>query len=279
MAADAQGSSTLGIAEVPSRVDPKFHRYAVLVAICALIQIAIGAYITSEASGRQPASRGILDAVVHKDVAFAVGILALGLAVWQLLEPAGSLLILAATAFFAFEAWIGWLGGAILHASLAPVAFAIFIAIALVTSRGWNEAPKLVEDSAAPALRMFAMATPPLILLQIVLGAAYRHKLTGLLPHLGGAMIVTLAGLVLAMLILQRHPEHRNLCRAATWLISILLAQVMLGVTALVLPLLKLSSTAEIAGTALHVVVGSLTLAASLVLAMQVQRTVRRTPA
>ena len=105
-----------------------------------------------------------------------------------------------------------------------------------------------------------------------MLGAAYRHKLTGLLPHLGGAMIVTLAILALAMLILQRHAEHRKLCAAARWLIALLVAQVLLGFTALIVPQLELSPIAEIAATALHVVVGSLTLAANVVLAMQLHR-------
>jgi heme A synthase len=258
--------------------DPKFHRYAILVAITSLILIAIGAYITSEAAGRQPVSRGILDAVVHKYVAFGVGTLVFGLAAWQSLDQEVSLLVWTALGFFALEGWVGWLGGALLHASLAPLAFSIFVAVALVTSSGWKEASEPVEDRAALTLRLFAVATPALIFLQIMLGAAYRHKLTGLLPHLGGAMIVTLEILVLAMLILQRHPGHRKLCAAATWLISIVLAQVMLGVTALVVPLLKLSPIAVIAATALHVVVGSLALAASLVLAMQVQRNVRSAP-
>ncbi len=258
-------------------MNPKLHRYAVLMAISSLILIAIGAYITSQATGRQPASHGILDAVIHKDVAIAVGVLALGLAVWQLPQQV-FLLVRIAVGVFALEGWVGWLGVALLHASLAPVAFALFVAIAIVTSSGWNEAPEVVEDRAAPTLRLFAIATPPLILLQIVLGAAYRHKLTGLLPHLGGAMIVSIAILVLAMLILQRHPEHRKLCAAATWLISILLAQVALGVTALIMPLLNVSPTVVIAGTALHVAVGSLTLAANLALTMQVLRSVRRAP-
>ncbi len=260
-------------------VNPKFHRYAVLVAISSLILIAIGACITSQATGRQPESRGILDGVIHKDVAIGVGILVLGLAVWQSLDQEVSPLVWTALGLFALEGWVGWLGGALLHASLAPVAFSIFVAIAVVTSSGWNEGPELVEDRAAPALRIFAMATPPLILLQIMLGAAYRHKLTGLLPHMGGAMIVSLAVLILAMLILQRHPEHKKLCTAATWLISILLAQVMLGLTAFIMPLLTSSPAANIAATALHVVVGSLTLAASLVLTMQIQRNVYLAPA
>jgi len=257
-------------------VNPKFHRYAVLVVISSLILIAMGAYITSQASGRQPVSRGVLDAVVHKDVAVAVGILALGLVVWQLLEAGERLPGWIALGFFAFEGWIGWLGAPLLHASLAPLAFAIFVAIAVVTSSGWNEAPELVEDQAAATLRLFAIAMPALMLLQIMLGAAYRHKLTGVMPHLGGAMIVSLATLVLGMLVVRRHPEHRKLRAAAIWLISIFLVQVMLGFAAFIIPLLKLASPAPvIAVTASHVVVGSLTLAASLVLAMQVQRNVR----
>lgn len=53
--------------------------FAVLVAISTLILIAIGAYITSQATGRRPASREILDGVVHKDMAFAEVVLSLGL--------------------------------------------------------------------------------------------------------------------------------------------------------------------------------------------------------
>jgi hypothetical protein len=49
------------------------------VAISTLILIAIGAYITSQATGRRPASREILDGVVHKDMAFAEVVLSLGL--------------------------------------------------------------------------------------------------------------------------------------------------------------------------------------------------------
>ena len=135
-------------------MNPQFHRYAVLVAISSLILIAIGAYITSQASGRQPASRGILDAVVHKDVAVVVGILALGLAVWQSLEQEGALLGWTAVGFFALEGWVGWSGAPLVHASLAPLVFAIFVAIAVVTSSGWKEAPDLV---AAPILRLFAI--------------------------------------------------------------------------------------------------------------------------
>ena len=259
-------------------MNSKLHLYAVLLVICSLIPIGTGAYVTSQATGRQPVSRGILDAVVHKDLAVAVGVVALGLAVWRRRDPRGSFLLGTAAAFFALEGWVELLGLPLLHASIAPLVFATFVVIAEVTSSSWSETPKPVEDRAAPALRFFAIASPPLILLQITLGAAYRHKLIGLLPHITGAMAVALPILALTMLILQRHPEDRRLCAAATWLTSIFLTQVVLGVTSFMLPLLKASPIVVIAVTASHVVAGSLTLAANVVLSMRVQRSVYPAP-
>lgn len=256
-------------------MNPKFHHYAVLTAICALTLIAIGAYITSEAIGRQPASRGILDGVIHKNAAFAVGALALVFAVWQSYEEAGAAMVWAGMGFLTLAGLVGWLGEPVLHASLAPMAFSVFVAISVVTSPAWNETPEVANDEAAGALRLLAIATPPLTLLQIILGAAYRHKLTSLLPHLGYAMLLSLAILGLAMAVLHRHPEHRRLRTAAGWLIGIFVAQLLLGIMAFILPLLKLNPSVVIVATASHVAVGSLTLAASLVLAMEVQRDVR----
>lgn len=260
-------------------MDRKFHRCAVLVAISALVLIVIGAYITSQATGRQPASRGILDGVLHKDVAIAVGISVLAFAYWQFHQQQGSLLLWAALGLFALEASSGWLGGPlVLHACLAPVAFSTLVALAAVSSSGWNQKLEPVEDRAAPTLRILAFGTPLLLLLQIMLGAAYRHKLIGVLPHLCGAMILAIPILAFAMLILQRHPEHQKLHAAATWLICIFMAQVLLGFTALTVPVLKLSAIAVIVATTAHVVLGSVTLAANLLLTMQVVRSVYRAP-
>jgi hypothetical protein len=257
-------------------VNVQFHRYAVVVATSALMLIAIGAYLTSQASGAQTASRGMINAVVHRDAAVVVVILAIGLAVWQAQADEGHLLGWAAAGLLLADGWAGWLGRPLLHASLAPLAFSVLVTIAILTSSLWAEVPELVDGGAAPLLRPLAIATPPLVLLQTVLGAAYRHKLIGVIPHLGGAMIVSFAALIAAMLVIQRYPGHRALGFAANWLISIVLAQVVLGVTAFAMQLLEVKNTiAVIVATASHVVVGSLTLSASLVLAMQVQRNVR----
>ncbi|MBZ5608643.1 MAG: COX15/CtaA family protein [Acidobacteriia bacterium] len=253
------------------------HRYAVVVAICVLILIAVGAYITSEAVAPQQAPSGMLHAPFHTAMAVVVGILALGLAIWQSLAKEGFFLGWAAVGFIVIDGWVGWLGWPVVHASLAALAFAIVVAIAVVTSSVWNAGPEFVDGQAAPLLRPLAIAAPPLVLLQIVFGAAYRHKATGIMPHMGGAMIAALTTLVAASLVMQQYPQHRPLRSAAIWLLSIVLLQVTLGVTAFTMQLLELeNSVALVIAATSHVVVGSLTLAASLVLAMQVQRNMRR---
>ena len=258
-------------------MNPKAHRYAVLLAIGSLIPIALGAFITSKATGPQPAARAMLDAVVHKDVAIGVGVVGVGFLIRLLWMDEESLLVATAVSLFAIECLIGWMGRPFLHATFAPVLFAALVAIASVTSPAWSEPPERVEDQSGSALRLLAFSTPPLVLLEIMLGAAYRHKLAGLLPHLGFAMVVTLPILALAMLILQRHPEHRRLCRASAWLITILVTQVVLGISALVVALVRVNALAATTVSAAHVVAGSLTLALNGVLALEVERSVDRT--
>jgi heme A synthase len=257
--------------------DAELHRSAVLVAISVLILIAIGSYISSRANAPQPPSLSVINARFHTMVAVAVGILALCVAVAQSRTRERYVLVWTALALFAVTAWVGWLGWPLLHASLAPLAFAIMVAIAVVTSSGWNEAPEIVDGQAAPLLRPLAIAAPPVVLLQIVLGAAYHHRLTGVIPHMGGAMVASLTTLVAAMLVMQQYPRHRALRSAARWLMSIVLIQITLGVMAFSMQLLDVENwMALVIATASHAVVGSVTLAASMVLAMQVQRSVHR---
>jgi heme A synthase len=263
------------------------HRYAVLVAVCILIVIASGALVTSLAEGsagpQQPATQNPVAVQIHIVVAAVVAILVVALAVWQWLAKEGvgpRWFGWFAAAAFGADAWNGWEATPFSHAFLAPVSLAIVVAVAVSTSASWNQSPEPVDAAVAPLLRPFAISAPLLVLLQIVLGAAYRHKLTSVMPHMGGAMIVSLATLVASMLAIQQYPKHQLLRSAAIWLLSIVLTQVTLGVTAFTMQLLELgNSAALVVITASHVVVGSLTLAASLVLAMQVQRNVRPVPA
>ena len=254
-------------------------QYALLVAVSVLTLIAIGAYVTSRASGPQLDARRLLDANVHSSAAVIVAVLALALAFRQS-TLAAAIPAWTFLALFAMEGSVGWLGNRLLHAALAPVVFAGVVAVVAVTSAGWSDVPEFVDERTIPFLRPLAIAGPPLLVLQTLLGASYRHKLTGVIPHLAGAMIVSLAALIAATLVLHRLPAHRALRSAAMWLMAVVLTQVTLGVAAFTMQLLGLATAiALVIATTSHVVVGSVAMSASVVFAMQVQRHVRRVPA
>lgn len=257
------------------------YRYVILVAVCALLLIASGAWVT----GNQQ-SGAATDTQLHVVAAAVTGALALGLAGWLSVADRGWLRWLGwgAVAVFAIDGALGWRADlpalspaiAVVHASLAPLFFSILVVIAVFLSPYWKSGPEPTDDRGWPALRYLAIALPPLVLLQIVLGAAYRHKITGVMPHMGGAMLVAIDGLVVSMVVIQQYPAHRALRPAAVALVSVLLAQITLGIAAFTMQLLDLESAAAfVPSTVLHVVVGCVTLGASLAMAIQVQRNVQ----
>ncbi len=148
----------------------------------------------------------------------------------------------------------------IVHACLAPVFFSICVAIAMKR-----------DPSAPSTFRLVVRASPALVLLQIVLGAAYRHKAIGVMPHMAGAALVAGLLLVVGVMVLQRFPQSSPLRSTAGTLLAIVLLQVSLGIAVLVMRLLDFETTPAFVATAVtHVVVGSLTLAATTVLAIRV---------
>lgn len=264
-------------------------RYAAFVAADALVLIGSGAYVTSAREATSAANVAATAALsgsgVHQWAGIAVAVLALALAGWVgLADRRGTMRALAAIAVVTVgaDAWTG-LGSplppelAALHASLAPLFFCCVVAIAIFTAPNWNAAPEPVDDRGLHFLRPLAIAAPPLVFLQIVLGALYRHKVTSVFYHMAGAMVVSLVALVACMVVLQQYPAHRRLRGSAIHLMSIVLVQVALGVTAFTMQLLETENTPGLAVfTASHVVVGNLVFGASLMFAVQVQRNVVR---
>lgn len=163
----------------------------------------------------------------------------------------------------------------IAHACLAQLFFSVTVAIAIFTSRNWQQGPDHVEDYGWPSLRSLAVLTPVLVLLQIGLGAGFRHRAFGLLPHVIGAMIVPLVILLVGAFVLHQFPKHRALRPAAVGLLAITGVQIVLGIVAYVARM----NAAEypltmVLTTVAHVATGGLTLAASVVLAIQIRRNV-----
>jgi cytochrome c oxidase assembly protein subunit 15 len=216
-----------------------------------------------------------------------VGILTAGLAIWM--SAVRQRPWLRRLAWFALAAVIlqGVLGltavppapPSFSHTFLAHVFFSITVAIAVFTSGGRRPGSEPLGDRGRPTLRSLAVVTPAAVLAQVALGASYRHNALGLMPHIAGAMIVALLILVMGVLVTQRFPGHRSLRAAAIALMTIAFLQVFLGITVITIQALVLESPLPlILSTVAHVATGALTLGATAVVAILIQRDVRAAP-
>src|SRR6202030_3164964 len=78
------------------------------------------------------------------------------------------------------------------HATLAQLFFSTLVAIAVFTSSWWNSTVAEMDDPGSPRVRTLLVWTLAAVFLQLILGAAFRHKGFGIIPHLIGAVIVTI---------------------------------------------------------------------------------------
>jgi len=159
---------------------------------------------------------------------------------------------------------------------MAPLFFAATVAIVVVTSPGWSLGPEHVGDYGWPSMRSLAILTPIVVVLQILLGAAFRQKALTLLPHVLGAMFVALVILLESIFVLQQFPAHRALRPAAKALLGVAFGQVFLGLTALIMKsMADDTDMAVIITVASHVTGGALTLATTIVLSILIRRNVQ----
>jgi cytochrome c oxidase assembly protein subunit 15 len=276
------------------------HRYAMLLAVCTLFLVVAGASVTSKEAGLSvpdwPLSYGqVMPQMTggvffehgHRMVATAVGFMTIILAIWLALVETRKWM--KTLGFVALGAVIvqGLLGGltvklmlppavSISHACLAQLFFSTTVAIALFTSKSWLIGPEIVEDHGWPSLRSLAIVTPVMVLAQIALGAAFRHRAIGVLPHVLFSMIVTLVVLFVSTFVLHQFPDHQALSAAAKALLGVTFLQVMLGVAAYYTRLQAAKEPlAMVLTTVAHVATGGLTMAASVVLSIQILRNVR----
>jgi heme A synthase len=219
----------------------------------ALLVIVSGAIVTS--TGHGAAAHTALG-VIFAGVLLAVAIRQRSRVAWT------------ALALVALDAGIGFPGFALLHAVLAQLIFAVTVA-------GAHQNRSCPPE--ASSIRRFALAVPPLVLLQTGLGGAYRHKAIGVLPHMAGAMVVVLLTMLVCVVILQRFPLPGPLRSSAIALISVILIQISLGIAAFLMRLLDADQSPVFAWVAVaHVTTGALTLGASVILAMQFGRDTSR---
>jgi heme A synthase len=252
------------------------HRCAILLAVLTLIVIALGASLTSEIRPLPGASAptelvpapGLEQA--HRIAGYAVAILTLGLAIWY-----SGLIGWIALATGIVESALG--GFPVVHAWLSPIFLSLVVVIAVLTSSSWQAGPIPVENQWKP-LRPLASAIPILVVIQIGLGAAFRHDAMGVLSHILNAMIVLLVILVPGIFVLRQYPEHPSIRPAALALLIITGVQVLLGFSVYMVLLVSSENNLALVITgATHVFNGALTLAASTVLTMQIHRNINVT--
>ncbi len=257
---------------------PWLHRYAIFVALLALIAIAAGAVVTSL---ERPIAATPL-ATINPAFEF-----------WHHMIGGVTVVFMVGLAF-GFSGPFGWIAltvgvldallgakaisnalpelSAILHALLAQIFFGTIVAIAVMTSAGWKRGPEPISDTWRPSLRSLAVAIPLIVLLQTTLGASYRYRALGVIWHILNAMVVLLLILIAAVFLVRQFPQHSMLRPAAVAAGVITAIQVMLGFTTfMMLILFPETSLAVVITSVLHVATGSLTFGAALALAILIR--------
>lgn len=160
------------------------------------------------------------------------------------------------------------------HAASSHLAFALAAAGAAMISDSW-EVKLAVADGGFPTLRSLAWLTPATVVMQIALGAAYRHKMTGLIPHVSWAFVAAIFVIMTAAFTMTQCGKHPALKKLSIWLISITGVQLILGVVALIGRLAEAEASRSawmVASTTSHVLTGAVVLALTMALGAQTLR-------
>jgi heme a synthase len=281
---------------------PWLRRYAAFVSFATFLLIIAGALVTSNDAGLSvpdwPTSFGTfrMPRMVggvkfehgHRMIAGTVSILMIVLALWLWKRPRRWVRRLGALAVVTVLAQ-AVLGGitvlfylpvaiSVSHACLAQIFFCLTVSMALFTRCDWQWDQQRLQDSATPSLRQLAAGTSAAVFLQLLLGAAFRHKGFGISPHIVGAVVVTGGVLWLLVRILTKYPRDRALVRPVLLLTALLVVQMGLGGASYFLKMSAMNTPQPLSPlieiTAAHVAVGALVLASTLVSTLQVFRNV-----
>ncbi len=242
--------------KLESAYNPGLHRFAVFTACCTFLLLIAGALVTSNDAGLSipdwplaygtltpPMVGGIVYEWSHRVAASLVGIVTIILAalLWNREQRAWvRRLGLIALGTVIAQGILGgltvklmqppWVSAA--HATLAQIFFSTVIAIALFTSRWWQLDLPQLEDPGSPSLRRLGVWTIGAVFVQLILGAMFRHKGFGIVPHLIGAAVVTALIFMIAGALKRRFPADAVLTRCRKLLHALIGLQLLLGAAA-----------------------------------------------
>jgi cytochrome c oxidase assembly protein subunit 15 len=293
----------LAISRMPiARVPEGVHRFAVATASCTVLLLMAGALVTSNdaadsvpdwplAYGKiiPPLVGGIRYEYAHRLMAGTVAVLTAILAIWLARRASRFLQNLGWTALGLVIAQ-AILGGmrvlfhdpaltATIHAILAQIFFVTVVSLALLTSGWWNSDLAELDDPGSPPVRTLSLITTTAIFVQLILGAGFRHGAFGILPHLIGAVVVLFLVVWTGRTVRNRFGSVRDLRRWGILLQAFLGTQILLGVAAYWAVVQEIKAAQPtmtyVILTVAHVLVGALTLAASVLLTLASYRLIR----
>jgi cytochrome c oxidase assembly protein subunit 15 len=271
------------------------HRLSLTTAAATLFLLFVGGLVTTTNSGDSvpdwwflPLSFGkLLPPMVgevfyehgHRLVAASVGLLtiAVSLALWRTdARPWVRKLGVAAVALVCAQGILGGLrvhhvwdprGIAIVHACTAQAFFGLVVALATFTSRAWRTDPPEFAPSPLPHLAFLAAAAT---YVQIILGAVRRHTGWGTTVHMTFAFVAA----VLILVAVAESLKRGRCRRTATALAALLVLQIALGFWTWAIVRGGFvrsieSPRSHMAAVTLHLAVGGLVYALSLVLALR----------
>ena len=158
---------------------------------------------------------------------------------------------------------------AIVHGAFAQVVFALMAVVVVVTSRAFDEMPR-IENESSSTDRVLTGALVGSLLIQLIFGTVLRHLNELLMLHMTMAALVTVLVLACGVRAWGLHGKVRPLRRSGMAVLAIVVLQIALGVTALVFwrrePGVTTARSAVL--TTAHQVNGALLLASAAVLAV-----------
>jgi heme a synthase len=280
----------------PNSYNRALHRYAILMSVLTGGLLTAGALVTSNDAGLSipdwplaygsmvpPFVGGIRYEFSHRVFAGIVTTLTVVLATWlwrseprRWVRNFGWL----ALATVVIQAVIGGLtvllrqpvAVSVAHATVAQVFFCCMIGLALFTSRWWQQDLAPVDDTGSPQVRTLSILCAAATFFQLILGAAFRHKGFGIAPHLVGAAVVTALVFWTAGALRNRFPASPVFVRCRVLLHALIETQLLLGGAAwwsrLAYRDFPQPMPVMVTLTVAHVVVGAMTLAGTVVVAL-----------
>jgi cytochrome c oxidase assembly protein subunit 15 len=280
------------------------HNFAIFTSCVTLLLIVAGALVTSNDAGLSvpdwPTTFGSIYKMPHmiggvkyehghRMVAEFVGLLTIILAVWTWRAEKRRWLRLLGLAALATVIVQGILGGMTVllllpaavssaHAAVAQSFFCIAVCIAVFTGRQWiQEHPRTEFDTRRPTLFTLTLLSIFVLYVQLLLGAMFRHHGLSWWPHVVHAGVVAVVLSWTAIRAISVYGQVEAVKRPAVLMLSLMVAQLCLGFLAFITRVMWGQDAAQpelpmVIATVIHVAVGALLLATTVVLAIQVWR-------